>query len=232
MQDFLRVDSIEKSFAGVKVIDQLSFNVEEGDIIGIVGPNGAGKTTLINLICGMLPLDEGTIHFKGERIDRLKPHEIVRKGIARTFQIPKPFKKMTVTENLIVPMLTKHNKPDYGRIQELLTTLNLQRVAQSEAQHISGGQQKLLEIGRILALDPDLLLLDEPTAGVHPDLRRTIVQILQGIGNKTILIVTHDLNFVTSLCRHVIVMNAGTKLVEGDLRCLQDPRVVEAYLGR
>jgi len=231
----LRVDNVVKSYSGVPAIDGLSFEVQELEIVGIVGPNGAGKTTIINIITGMQNLDSGSVYFKGERIDTLRTPEIVRRGIARSFQIPKPFKKMTVTENLAVPMITLHSEVDHGKIQRILEILSLNSVANELARNISVGQQKLLEIGRILALDPKLLMLDEPTAGVHPDLRRMIVQILQEIyivGGRTVLIVSHDLNFIKQLCQRVVVMNAGKKLIEGDLSVLQDPLVVEAYLGR
>jgi branched-chain amino acid transport system ATP-binding protein len=232
LTDIMTLDNIVKAFGGNNVIDGLSFSIQERDVVGIVGPNGAGKTTLINTISGMYALDGGAIYFKGERIDKLKTHQIVRKGLARSFQIPKPFKKMTVTENLTVPMLAMGKKPDYGRIQEILATLKLTRVADEKASNISVGQQKLLEIGRMLALDPQLLMLDEPTAGVHPELRKMITQILRGVNDKTLMIVSHDLNFVKELCNHIIVMNAGKKLVEGGLSCLQDPLVIEAYLGK
>jgi branched-chain amino acid transport system ATP-binding protein len=231
MQALLRLDNVTKSFSGIKVVDELSFEVQEHDIIGVIGPNGAGKTTLVNLISGMLQLDSGFIYFKGERIDSLRPFQIVRKGVARSFQIPKPFKNMTVTENLTVPIITVHKGLDSGRIQEILRILDLQKVADLPAGSISVGQQKLLEIGRMFALDPELMMLDEPTAGVHPDLRRMVVQILKGI-DKTILMVSHDLNFVKLLCNRAIVLNAGKKVVEGDLSCLKDPLVAEAYLGR
>ena len=228
----LELKNISKSFSGVQVVDGFSAELRGNEILGVVGPNGAGKTTLINLISGMQTVNSGSIFYKGEKIDNLRTHEIVRRGIARTFQIPKPFKKLTVVENLMVPSIAVSGKTDRNKIDEILTTLKLSTVASQRAGNISGGQQKLLEIGRILALDPEVLLLDEPTAGVHPDLRQMIVQILGGIKGKSILVVSHDLNFVRQLCQRIVVMNAGKKLCEGDLSVLENPLVVEAYLGR
>lgn len=234
-KSFLSIEKLVKSYSGVRVIDELSFQVQELEIVGIVGPNGAGKTTLINLLSGMQVIDSGAVYFRGERIDNLRPHQIVERGIARSFQIPKPFKKMTVAQNIALPMITLHGAANQERIQQILAMLSLDRVADELAQNISVGQQKLLEIGRILSLDPKLLMLDEPTAGVHPDLRKMIVEILKEIykaGQRTMIIVSHDLNFVKQLSGRVVVMNAGKKLIEGDVRVLQDPVVVEAYLGR
>lgn len=231
-RNLLTLEHVSKSFAGTKAVDDFSAQIGELERCGIVGPNGAGKTTLINLISGMLELDTGSIYLDGERIDHLKPHEIVRKGIGRSFQIPKPFRRMTVLENLSVPQVAVHGRLQPHILDETLDLVELRRLADEPAGNLSGGEQKLLGIGCALCLSPKLLLLDEPTAAVHPTLRWKIADLLLSIKDKCMIIVSHDINFVTKVCPRLIVMNAGKKLVEGDSTVLQDPRVVEAYMGR
>lgn len=231
LTDVLKVEHVSKSFSGLKAVDDFSAEISDSEICGIVGPNGAGKTTLINLISGMIQPDNGSIYFNGERIDHLKPHKIVRKGIVRSFQVPKPFRRMTVVENLSVPSIAVHGMVQPRVIDEILDLIDLKKLAQKPAGSLSGGEQKLLGIGCALSLKPKLLLLDEPTAAVHPKLRGKIADLLLSVKATSIIVVSHDMNFVTKVSRRLIVMNAGKKLVEGGADVLKDARVVEAYLG-
>jgi branched-chain amino acid transport system ATP-binding protein len=228
----LELKDVTKIFNQVKVVDEFSSSIKDDQVTGIVGPNGAGKTTLVNLISGMHKLDGGTIHLDGERIDRLKAFELARRGVGRTFQIPKPFGKMTVYENLCVPMIAVHGKVDHDRVQKTLEIITLDRLRDLPAGKLSVGQQKLLEFGRVFVVNPKLILLDEPTAGVHPTLRKMIVELIAGLQDRITVIISHDISFIQKTCKSVIVMNAGKKLIEGGLDVLQDSLVVEAYMGK
>ena len=228
----LELKEVTKAFNRVRVVDEFSSVIKDEQVTGIIGPNGAGKTTLINLISGMHNLDGGSIHLDGERIDRLKAFQLARKGVGRTFQIPKPFGKMTVFENLSVPMIAVKGEADEAVIEKTLRLITLDRLRDLPAGKLSGGQQKLLEFGRVLVVNPKLILLDEPTAGVHPTLRRTIVELIEGLKDRITVVVSHDINFIQRTCKSVIVMNAGRKLIEGTPDVLRDEVVVEAYMGR
>jgi branched-chain amino acid transport system ATP-binding protein len=228
----LELKDVTKIFNSVKVVDGFSSNIQNERVTGIIGPNGAGKTTLVNLISGMHSLDGGTIYLDGARIDRLKAFELARRGVGRTFQIPKPFGKMTVFENLSVPMVAVNGRIDEGVIQRTLELITLDRLRDLPAGKLSVGQQKLLEFGRVFAVNPKLILLDEPTAGVHPTLRRTIVELIEGLQDRITVVISHDISFIQKTCKSVIVMNAGKKLIEGGPEVLQDAVVVEAYMGK
>jgi len=153
-------------------------------------------------------------------------------GIGRTFQIPKPFGKMTVFENLCVPMIAVKGTVDEQVVEKTLKLITLDKLRNLNAGKLSGGQQKLLEFGRVFVVNPKVILLDEPTAGVHPTLRKTIVDLIAGLRDRITVVVSHDINFIQKSCDNVIVMNAGRKLIEGRPDVLQDPLVVEAYMGK
>lgn len=248
----LETKGLYKSFGGLQAVAACSIKVEQGTITGLIGPNGAGKTTLFNLITGFHTPDRGEIYLANKRIDRLPPHKVFRKKLYRTFQIPREFPQMTVLENLmLVPMGQKGEliwnawfRQGTVRRQEIelkekalkvLDFLDLIDLKNDYAGSLSGGQKKLLELARSLMAEPDMVLLDEPGAGVNPTLMKKLVENIrkmcsdQGI---TFLLIEHDMNLVMDLCNPVIVMSEGFKLAEGSPEEIRkDPRVLEAYLG-
>jgi branched-chain amino acid transport system ATP-binding protein len=236
----LKVTNLVKDFGGVRAVDKLSFTVEENELLGIIGPNGSGKTTTINLISGSLKPTEGQIIFRGKRIDRLPSYEIARRGIGRTFQVTQVFLRMSVMENMMVPALSIP-KSDGGseadhkmRALEILGFLKIDHLRNEYARNLSGGQQKLLELGRILMLDPDVIMLDEPFAGVHPELKMEIHDYIREMHKegRTFIIISHDLQSIFGLSKRLIVLSEGVKICDGTPEEIKDDeRVVEAYLG-
>ncbi len=248
----LEVEDAMCSFGGIVAVDHCSFEVEEGSITGLIGPNGAGKSTVFNLITGMIPLQGGRINFEGRRLDGIPPHSIARQGIARTFQIPAEFGRMTVLENLaVVPAeqsgeamlsalfnigwVNRQEAAIRATAHEMLTALNLDYLADELASNLSTGQKKLLELGRALMSEPRLVLLDEPAAGVNPTLMRDItaqIENLRSERNITFVIVEHDVPLIMEMCDQVIVLAEGKVIASGDPDTVrQDERVLEAYLG-
>lgn len=242
----LEVIDLVKDFGGIRAVDKVSFRVEENELVGLIGPNGAGKTTILNMISGALKPTSGQIRFRGERIDGLPPYEIAKKRIGRTFQVTQVFRRMTVLENMLVPALAvpKEEGADgqalaardgqQRRAEEILRFLQLDHLRREYAGNLSGGQQKLLELGRVLMLDPEMILLDEPFAGVHPKLKTKIHEFIREMHKegRTFLIISHDLQTVFHLCKRLIVLAEGKKLCEGlpeEIR--EDERVAEVYLG-
>lgn len=248
----LSADSVEMSFGGAKVLRRATLDVSEGGIVGLVGPNGSGKTTLLNCLSGFLRPDAGAIHFNGQRIDKLPGWKVSRLGVRRTFQSPAQPMKMTALESMLCgAQLEVGASPVRGLLQprrrraeekeavakahDLLSFLKLSDKAHHAAGRLSGGQQKLLSLGIALMTEPKVLLLDEPTAGVAPPLRRTMVERLQEInaGGTTILVIEHDMHFIGSLCGLVHVLDKGEVIASCAPSELKDnSRVVEAYLGK
>jgi branched-chain amino acid transport system ATP-binding protein len=247
----LEVRSVSKSFGGADVVAGVSLRVKKGEIAGLIGPNGAGKTTLFNLIAGLLPPTGGEIRLNGRDITRLKPHQRMGLGIGRSFQIPRPFAEMTVLENMLTAAQRQSGERPYcnwfmtGRVaseeraneekaQALLDFLGLGKSARDAARMLSGGQRKLLELGRVLMSDPGIILLDEPGAGVNPALLDVIIDRIAEINRSgvTFFIIEHNMDLVSRLCRHVFVMSAGDVLFEGSPEAAaRDPSVIDAYLG-
>jgi branched-chain amino acid transport system ATP-binding protein len=247
----LETIGLTKEFGGLKAVEDVSLTVARGTITGLIGPNGAGKTTLFNMLAGNLKPTAGRIRFDGERIDGLPNHCIFRKGLVRTFQIPRPFAEMTVLENLmLVPAdqegerfwntwfrpgtVRKRERAIRARARELLDFIGLMRLANEPARTLSGGQLKLLEIGRALMAEPKMLLLDEPGAGVNPTLLGEIVERIAALNARgiTFLIIEHNIDLVMTLCRPVVVMVQSRVLTQGEPGTVRrDPRVLEAYLG-
>ncbi|MBI4591587.1 MAG: ABC transporter ATP-binding protein [Candidatus Rokubacteria bacterium] len=230
----LDIRDVTKRFGGVTAVNRCSLALTPGKIYGLIGPNGSGKTTLFNCVTGIEPRDEGEIRFKGERIDGLKPHQVARRGIGRTFQIIRVFPELTALENLLVvtrePFETARRKA-----QELLKFVTLERLQHEYAGNLSYGQQKLLEFIRVLMTDPELILLDEPAAGVNRTLLNELLAAIARLRDqgKTILIVEHDMKVVMGLCEAVFVLDYGEKIAEGPPGVIQtDERVIEAYFGR
>ena len=248
----LEVIDIKKSFGGVEALRGCSLSIAKATITGLIGPNGAGKTTLFNVISGILKPDGGEIRFNNEKIDGLPTHLIARKGLLRTFQIPRVLNRMTVTENLLLyskeqfgeriwPNFLQHHrvlrqeKEIQERAKEVLEFANLFPLRNAYAMELSGGQKKLLELARVLMADPQIILLDEPGAGVNPTLMNELIKRIQQLKEKgiTFLLIEHDMDLVLKLCEPVIVMTEGKRLTEGSFLDIRwDPRVLEAYLGK
>jgi len=252
MSPLLEVERVVKSFDGVRAVNDCSLQVQPGTITGLIGPNGAGKTTLFNLVTGFLRPSSGRIAFRGERIDGLPPHQIFRRGIVRTFQVPRELKQMTVLENLMLvpagqagekvwnpwffPFRVAHQEREFrDKALDILEFVDLSHLRDEYAGNLSSGQKKLLELARTLMADPEMILLDEPGAGVNPTLMRKLVhnveQLCYGKG-ITFFLIEHDMDLVTRLCNPIIVMSNGEKLAEGRPdEVKSDERVLEAYLG-
>ena len=247
----LKVKSAVKEFSGFRAVDECSFEVEKNSITGLIGPNGAGKTTMFNLITGTLDLDQGEVYLLDKKVNNYAPHQIARLGLARTFQIPKTLKKMTVLENLmLVPSgqsgeniwnswfrggkVENEEKLNAVKAYETLEFLEIEHLADEMAVNLSGGQKKLLELGRALMAEPELILLDEPGAGVNPTLLNKIADNILKLKErgKTILLIEHNMDLIMNICDRVIVMNDGKHLVEGTPAEIKtNPQVLEAYLG-
>jgi len=252
MAPFLAVEHLTKTFGGLRAVDRCSLEVREGTITGLIGPNGAGKTTLFNLLTGFHRPDGGRVRFRGDDITGLPPHKVFRRGICRTFQIPREFKDLSVLENLMVvapdqagerlwvPWLQPGRvRRDETRLREramvVLEQVGLARLAGEQAWTLSGGQKKLLELARTLMAEPALLMLDEPGAGVNPTLMQELTRYIQWLAAErgvTILLIEHDMDLVMAICDPVIVLSEGRPLAEGPPDIIRkDPRVLSAYLG-
>ena len=235
--EFLEVDQVHKYFGGIPALDGVSLNVEEGKIHGVIGPNGAGKTTMFNVINGVYSPDKGKINYKGRDITGLKPNKIATMGIGRTFQVARVFNEMTLMDNLMVPLIPRRVSKREGekRASELLKMAGLNRLKDQLAVEISGGQKKLLEFMRTMMADPEVILLDEPFAGVNPGLIERLIEItfeLNKTREKTFLLISHDIPSVMKLCKNLTVLSAGTTIAEGESEVIRhDPAVIDAYLG-
>ena len=248
----LEVRELVKDFGGVRAVDHCSLDVRRGTITGLIGPNGAGKTTLFNLISGFHKPTSGTITFMGSRIEGMEPHRTFRTGLVRTFQIPREFKRMTVLENLmLVPAnqtgervwaswftpwrIGSQERAIERQALETLEFLNLLHLKDDYAANLSGGQKKLLELGRTLMAKPEMILLDEPSAGVSPALTELLMEDIRRTQQETgitILIIEHNMELVMSLCDPIVVMSEGKKLAEGTPEEVQrNDEVLSAYLG-
>jgi len=249
--DLLQVRGLSKSFGGHRAVHAVSFALQTGAIGGLIGPNGAGKTTLFNCLAGFMKPDAGEIVLGGVAIAGASADKIFGAGLARTFQIPRPFPEMTVLENVMVAPTAQLGerfwanwlRPGQVALQEQRTReaarhwldfVGLGELEQQAARVLSGGQRKLLELARVMVAQPSLVLLDEPGAGVNPALLDQIVDKVAALNRSgtTFLIIEHNMDLVTTLCQPVMVMAQGELLVSGDAdTVLADPRVVEAYLG-
>lgn len=247
----LQLDGVVRTFGALRAVDGVSLRVERASITGLIGPNGAGKTTLFNTIAGSHAPDAGRIALDGARIDGLRPDQVFHRGLGRTFQIPRPLGTLTVLENmLLVPVgqvgerfwntwigrgrIRAQDAANLEKAREVIDFVGLSQLASQPARVLSGGQQKLLELARILMVDPSIILLDEPAAGVNPVLLESLVQRILALHRRgvTFLLIEHNMDMVMALCNPVIVMAQGKVVMQGapdEVR--SDSRVIDAYLG-
>jgi ABC-type branched-subunit amino acid transport system ATPase component len=247
----LETMELTKNFFGLTALDRVNFQVNKGEIVGLIGPNGSGKTTLFNCATGVLPVSGGTIQFKGEDITYLKTHEIALKGVSRTFQIIRIFPQMTVMENMLLamqqhqgerilasifrtPQIRRFEKEARERATELLDFVNITFLKDNLAGHLSYGQHKLLEFAMAFMSDPELVLLDEPAAAVNPTMIRKIMEYIVDLNGNgyTFCIIEHNMDVVMELCHRIVVLNYGEKIAEGSPQEIKNNNdVIEAYFG-
>jgi len=250
----LEVDGLRKAFGGVVAVDGATFSVAEGSLTGLIGPNGAGKSTTFNCITGIHEPTGGRVTFDGQAITGLAPYTLANRGLVRTFQIARELSDMTVLENVmlapggqvgesVIRSVTPGLRGDVirdeekvrDRAWETLEFFEIDHLAHENAGNLSGGQRKLLEMARVLMTDPEMILLDEPLAGVNPTLEEKLLERIHRLRREeglTFLLVEHDMDVIMNNCEHIIVMHQGSVLAEGDAETIKsDERVLEAYLG-
>jgi len=238
----LEVENLTKRFGGLTAVNGVSFEVNEGEIVGLIGPNGAGKTTLFHLITGILKPDSGTVKFKGEDVTGLDPYKIVNKGIARTFQVVRPFRHLPTIANVMVPCLSPRVKKKIEWLKsperkalDMLEEVGLSDLMLEPAANVSHGDLKRLEIARALAAEPDLLLLDEPFGGLNPIETDFLIKSIQRfyLDGYTMVIVEHKLYALMKLAKRVIVLHYGEKIAEGSPKEVsKNKKVIEVYMGK
>lgn len=231
-EPILRVEGVSKRFAGRVALSAVSLQVARGTITGVIGPNGSGKSTLFNIIAGTLRPDEGRVFVDSREITGASAAEICSRGVARTFQISRLFAEMTVLENLVAVATSKDDRAAIAQAQELLEFLEIGAIAGKWGAELSYGQRKLVEIARALMLDPKILLLDEPFAGINPRLQNRIVEHLKSLCDKgiTVFFIDHEMRIVLAECDLVYVLAEGCVVAHGDTESVrQDPKVLDAY---
>jgi neutral amino acid transport system ATP-binding protein len=250
----LSANGLNKAFGGIKAVNNVDIQVEQGSITGLIGPNGAGKTTLFNLLCNFIEPDQGTVVFDGAPIQTLAPHDIALQGMIRTFQVARVLSRLTVLENMLLaaprqtgeklrntwmfakrPSIVREEKQLREQAMVILESVGLSHMTHSYAGSLSGGQRKLLEIARALMADPKLILLDEPAAGVNPTLIKQICEHVKNWNRQgiTFLIIEHNMDVIMSLCDRVWVLAEGQNLVSGTPAEVQsNAKVLKAYLGQ
>ncbi|WP_267164058.1 ABC transporter ATP-binding protein [Halovenus salina] len=249
----LRVEGLEKRFGGIVAVDDASFDVKTGTLTGLIGPNGAGKSTTFNCITGALTPTDGEVYFQGRKVTGMRPEQIANRGLVRTFQIARALSEMTVLENLMLAPKAQQGEKLWRsvtpgvrkgvieqeteireQVWETLEFFEIDHLAHEEAGNLSGGQQKLLELSRAMMTDPDMLLLDEPMAGVNPTLEDKLLDRIHSLREDgyTFLLVEHDMDVIMEECERVIVMHQGSILADGNPEEIRDnEQVIEAYLG-
>lgn len=248
----LQAKDLTRSFGGFRAVDGMSLDLKRGELLGLIGPNGAGKTTMFNMLAGTLPPSSGEIRILGADVTNEGAHKRARRKMGRSFQIPRPFPNMTVLENVLTGAqnqagerlldvclrpgaVRRDEKAAQEKAHALLDFLLLSHLENQPASVLSGGQRKLLELARILMADPEMILLDEPAAGVNPSLLEQIIErivALNEVHEKTILIIEHNMDMIAQLCSRVVVMATGKELTQGKPDdVIRDPDVIRAYLG-
>jgi branched-chain amino acid transport system ATP-binding protein len=236
MTPAIEVVGLTKRFGGLTALDDVSLTVDAGKVLGIIGVNGAGKTTLMNCLCGIYRPDAGIIRIGGHDTTGRAPHEVAHRGIGRTFQIPRVFGRMSLIDNLMVPVLSRP-QPDallLAQAEAMLEQMRLIDLRHNFAEELSGGQQKLLEMARMLMPEPRVVMLDEPFAGVHPELCSFMIERIRAMSavGKTVLLISHDLTSIYRLSDRLVAMNQGRVIAEGGVDDIRsNPDVIEAYLG-
>lgn len=231
----LVLEGLVKRFGGVTAVDGVSLTAAPREVVGVIGPNGSGKSTLFSLAAGGLRPDAGSIRLAGADVTGQPAWRIARAGIGRTFQIPSLFDNISVRENLLAAAVEGDWQRAPQRADEVLAMLSIDHVADNLASELSGGQQKLLEFGRVCMRDPKVILLDEVTAGVHPNIRRTILEAVRRVREEgvTFLVIEHDMEMVREICDRIVVMDAGRVVAAGSFEEIaNDIEVQQAYLGR
>jgi branched-chain amino acid transport system ATP-binding protein len=235
----LEVNTIDKRFGGLHVLKGVSFRIEGPELVGLIGPNGAGKTTLTNILDGAIKPSSGTVYLNGARTDHLPPYRVAQAGLGRTFQVTRAFRRMTVLENLLVPALAMnlgaHRRAFDEKAMEVLSFLTIDHLRNEYARALSGGQQKLLELGRLMMLDPAIVILDEPFAGVHPRLMEVIYRYIERVNRegKAIILISHQMESIFTLSRRLLVLDYGDLIADGPPEEVKrDSAVIEAYLGQ
>ncbi len=232
----LEVESLVKRFGGLTAVGGVSFEVPRGRIVGLIGINGAGKTTVMNCINGIYRSDAGRVRVNGHDMTHRTPHHVAAMGVGRTFQVPRVFHRMTLVDNLMVPVL-RSPRSDAELVElaeQHLDRVGLAHIKLNNAEELSGGQQKLLELARVMMFDPSLILLDEPFAGVNPSLCRIMIREIEVLRDSgtSFLLVSHDLTSIYRLSDHLLVLNQGEIIAAGSVEDVKtNPAVIEAYLG-
>jgi ABC-type branched-subunit amino acid transport system ATPase component len=247
----LEVTALTKAFGGVKAVDDCTFSVPTGSVVGLIGPNGAGKSTTIDMVSGFGRPDHGSVRFDGEEVVNRAPHRISRLGLIRTFQSPREWGSLTVLDNVMLGMrafaresivrnlfarrgVRRGEEADRVRVEEILEQFNLADLRYDRAETLSGGQKRLVEFARVAAAEPRLVILDEPMGGVNPVLGERMSQAVKHFVTRgtTVVIVEHNMKFIEATCDEVVVMDLGHVIAQGPYNSLRDDeRVVTAYLG-
>lgn len=249
----IEIDDISKSFGGLKAVNHCSFRIEKGGITGLIGPNGAGKSTLFSIVAGFVPADSGKIWLDGRDVTEIRPDRLFHAGLVRTFQIPHEFSRMSVRENLmLVPpgqrgeslwwswarwgQVKRQDRQILERVDDVLDFLQLSHLADELAGNLSGGQKKLLELGRTMMTEAKVVLLDEPGAGVNPTLMGTLSDAILRLNRErgyTFCLIEHDMDLIARLCDPVVVMASGTVIAQGTMASIRaNEEVRDAYLGQ
>ncbi len=234
---FVEIDQVSLHFAGLLALDGVSLRIEQGEMVGLIGPNGSGKTTLLNVLTGHYAPDAGSVRLEGRPTGGLRPNQIARLGITRMFQLTRLFHRLSTLDNLITAGCAVGLGYDaaHARADALIEELGLGEVRDEDGSNLSGGQQKLLEFGRVIMRQASLILLDEVTAGVHPNIRKIILEAITRLRERGVsfLIIEHDMEMVRSVCDRIIVMDSGRVVASGAFEdIVRDSEVMHSYLGR